>query len=241
MRKAWTQAGRQACATLHRSQRAAGTPLRLSCRCRAVAAAATSRPCHRCHPVAIALSQPRFARQQRGASVFPFACAPRAVLWLAALIQRERPSWPRPPARPQWASSGTHRIYVATERKTPSPVGIHAAGRGRAAAGLLVRVLAVALGAGATLDGKLGAAMQAAQAHGAAVLHPHRTAVAHLDGVNWALLRAQAASDTGVLNRKLAGQTQPVKPGMLNWRCRPRVCSSSMARTSLMRLSARAL
>lgn len=43
---------------------------------RAVATAATSRPCYRCHPIAIALSQPRFARQQRGASEFPFACAP---------------------------------------------------------------------------------------------------------------------------------------------------------------------
>ena len=179
---------------LRRCRAAAGTPSRLSCRGRAVAAA-LSQPCRCCClPAAIVPSQLLFARQQRGASEFPSACAPRAALWLAALIQRERPSWPRPPARSQWASSETIGFTLAAERRMSSPVRIHAATQRRAAASLLVRVLAVALGAGAALDGELGATMQTAQAHGAAVLHPHRTAVAHLDGVNRALLRAQAAS-----------------------------------------------
>ena len=61
----------------------AGTPSRLSCRCRAVAVAASSLPCRCCClPAAIVPSQLLFARQQRGASEFPFACAPCAGLWL---------------------------------------------------------------------------------------------------------------------------------------------------------------
>lgn len=68
--------------------------LPLPCCCHivaAVAAAVASRPCHRCNPVAIALSQPRFARQQRGASEFPFACAPQAILWLVGFYSARAP------------------------------------------------------------------------------------------------------------------------------------------------------
>ena len=38
------------------------------------------------------------------------------------------------------------------------------------------------------LDGKLGAAVQAAQAHGAVFLGPCRLAVLHFDGIHWAIL-----------------------------------------------------
>ena len=87
---------------------AALTLLLLPCRSRAVAVASPPRSSRRnCS-----------SRDSKGVQANSLSLAPlRQSFGWWVFIQRERPSWPRPPARPQWASSGTHRIYVGYRAK----------------------------------------------------------------------------------------------------------------------------
>ena len=53
------------------------------------------------------------------------------------------------------------------------------------------------------LNGKFGAAVQAAKAHNALLLHPYRAAVFHFNGVSRAFLCTQPASDTDISHLKV--------------------------------------
>lgn len=66
-----------------------------------------------------------------------------------------------------------------------------------------VPVLAVPASPVVVLDGELGAAVQAAQAHDAALLHPNGPPVPHLDGLVGALPRAEPAANAGVVQREM--------------------------------------
>ena len=58
------------------------------------------------------------------------------------------------------------------------------------------------------LDGKLGAAVQAAQAHGTVFLNPCWFSVLHLDGIHRTVFGAQTAADAGILHMKVTGLAQ---------------------------------
>lgn len=64
-------------------------------------------------------------------------------------------------------------------------------------------VLAVLASPVVVLDGELRAAVQAAQAHDAALLHPDGPPVPHLDGLVGALPRAEPAANAGVVHREV--------------------------------------
>lgn len=64
-------------------------------------------------------------------------------------------------------------------------------------------VLAVLAGSVVILDGELGAAVQAAQAHDAALFHPDGPPVPHLDGLVGALPRAEPAANAGIVQREV--------------------------------------
>ena len=71
-----------------------------------------------------------------------------------------------------------------------------------------MEVLTVVLGFVIILDGKLGTAVQAAQAHGTVFLSPGGLAADHFDGIHRAILGAEAAADAGIFHMEVAGLTQ---------------------------------
>ncbi len=82
--------------------------------------------------------------------------------------------------------------------------GACAAGR-RSHLRLGVGILPVLLRPIFILDGKPGAAMQAAKAHHTLFLDPDRPARLHFDGLDRAFFRAQAAADAAILHMEMRG------------------------------------
>ena len=66
-----------------------------------------------------------------------------------------------------------------------------------------MEILSVIFGFVIILDGKLGTAVQATQAHGAVFLGPGGLAVPHFDGIHRAVLSAQAAANTGIFHMEV--------------------------------------
>lgn len=66
-----------------------------------------------------------------------------------------------------------------------------------------VTVLTVLAGPVLVLDGELGAAVQAAQAHDTALLHPDGPPAPHLDGLVGALPRTEPAANAGVIQHEV--------------------------------------
>ena len=61
------------------------------------------------------------------------------------------------------------------------------------------------------LDGKLGAAVQATQAHGTVFLDSGGLAVLHFDGIHRAILSAHSAANTSIFHMKIySGNTTQI-------------------------------